>query len=101
MVRPEPTPCGDNGEGQSRDCTKGSGTTLSVFLINQLVFMQCWPDFMKPEGDPGFGKSFLAMQPALQVSIGGELSDGQIAGRGRVQYLVAEDDAGAYFTAEL
>ncbi len=45
------------------------------------------------EGDPGVGKSFLAMQLAVQVSIGGELPDGQKVGRGRVLYLSAEDDA--------
>lgn len=39
------------------------------------------------EGDPGVGKSFLAMQLAVQVSIGGELPDGQKLGRGRVLYL--------------
>ncbi|NNU81058.1 AAA family ATPase [Halovulum dunhuangense] len=45
------------------------------------------------EGDPGVGKSFLAMQLAVQVSIGGELPEGQKLGRGRVLYLSAEDDA--------
>lgn len=45
------------------------------------------------EGDPGVGKSFLAMQLAVQVSIGGELPDGQKLGCGRVLYLSAEDDA--------
>lgn len=45
------------------------------------------------EGDPGVGKSFLAMQLAVQVSTGGELPQGQKVGRGRVLYLSAEDDA--------
>jgi archaellum biogenesis ATPase FlaH len=45
------------------------------------------------EGDPGVGKSFLAMQLAVQVSIGGELPAGQKLRRGRVLYLSAEDDA--------
>lgn len=44
------------------------------------------------EGDPGVGKSFLAMQLATQISIGGELPDGQELDRGRVLYLSAEDD---------
>lgn len=45
------------------------------------------------EGDPGVGKSFLAMQLAAQISIGGELPEGQKLDRGRVLYLSAEDDA--------
>lgn len=45
------------------------------------------------EGDPGVGKSFLAMQLAAQISIGGELPKGQKLDRGRVLYLSAEDDA--------
>lgn len=45
------------------------------------------------EGDPGVGKSFLAMQLASQISIGGELPEGQKLDRGRVLYLSAEDDA--------
>lgn len=45
------------------------------------------------EGDPGVGKSFLAMQLAAQISIGGELPVGQKLDRGRVLYLSAEDDA--------
>ena len=45
------------------------------------------------EGDPGVGKSFLAMQLAAQISIGGELPEGQRLDRGRVLYLSAEDDA--------
>jgi len=45
------------------------------------------------EGDPGVGKSFLAMQLAAQISIGGELPEGQTLDRGRVLYLSAEDDA--------
>lgn len=44
------------------------------------------------EGDPGVGKSFLAMQLAAQISIGGELPEGQKLDRGRVLYLSAEDD---------
>ncbi|WP_027834875.1 AAA family ATPase [Maritalea myrionectae] len=45
------------------------------------------------EGDPGIGKSFLAMHLAAQISIGGELPDGQKLDKGRVLYLSAEDDA--------
>ena len=45
------------------------------------------------EGDPGVGKSFLAMQLAAQISLGGELPEGQKLDRGRVLYLSAEDDA--------
>ncbi|MGJ8529394.1 AAA family ATPase [Maritalea sp.] len=45
------------------------------------------------EGDPGIGKSFLAMHLAAQISIGGELPDGQKVDKGRVLYLSAEDDA--------
>lgn len=45
------------------------------------------------EGDPGVGKSFLAMQLAAQISIGGQLPEGQKLDRGRVLYLSAEDDA--------
>ncbi len=44
------------------------------------------------EGDPGVGKSFLAMQLAAQISLGGELPEGQKLDRGRVLYLSAEDD---------
>ncbi|QYA08310.1 AAA family ATPase [Agrobacterium larrymoorei] len=45
------------------------------------------------EGDPGIGKSYLAMHLAAQVSIGGKLPDGQKLRKGRVLYLSAEDDA--------
>lgn len=45
------------------------------------------------EGDPGIGKSFLAMHIASQVSVGGSLPGGQKVDRGRVLYLSAEDDA--------
>ena len=45
------------------------------------------------EGDPGVGKSFLAMHIASRVSTGGELPEGQKLERGCVLYLSAEDDA--------
>lgn len=44
------------------------------------------------EGDPGVGKSFLAMHIAAQVSIGGELPGGKRLRKGRVLYLSNEDD---------
>ena len=44
------------------------------------------------EGDPGEGKSFLAMQLAALVSVGGELPDGSRAEHGKVLYISAEDD---------
>jgi hypothetical protein len=44
------------------------------------------------EGDPGLGKSFLAMYLAAIVSTGGELPGGTKVRRGRVLYLAAEDD---------
>jgi RecA-family ATPase len=44
------------------------------------------------EGDPGIGKSYLAMHIAAQVTIGGELPGPQPLNRGRVLYLSAEDD---------
>lgn len=45
------------------------------------------------EGDPGVGKSYLAMHLAAQISVGGELPNGQKLAKGRVLYLSAEDDA--------
>lgn len=44
------------------------------------------------EGDPGVGKSFLAMHLAALVSTGGKLPNGEKVDRGRVLYLSAEDD---------
>ena len=44
------------------------------------------------EGDPGVGKSFLAMHIAAQVSIGGSLPGVEKLDPGRVLYLSAEDD---------
>ena len=44
------------------------------------------------EGDPGIGKSFLAMHIAVQVSIGGGLPMNDKIRRGRVLYMSAEDD---------
>lgn len=44
------------------------------------------------EGDPGVGKSYLAMHIAAQVSIGGSLPGVDKLKRGRVLYLSAEDD---------
>ncbi|MCB1470789.1 MAG: AAA family ATPase [Rhizobiaceae bacterium] len=44
------------------------------------------------EGDPGVGKSYLAMHIAAQVSIGGSLPGVEKLQRGRVLYLSAEDD---------
>jgi len=49
------------------------------------------------EGDPGLGKSFLAMHIAAAVSRGGLLPNEQRVDRGKVVYLAAEDDA-AYTT---
>jgi len=45
------------------------------------------------EGDPGIGKSYLAMHIAAQVSSGGTLPGAERLKRGRVLYLSAEDDA--------
>lgn len=44
------------------------------------------------EGDPGVGKSFLAMHLAALVSTGGTLPNGEKVDRGRALYLSAEDD---------
>tara|TARA_R110002051_G_scaffold320520_5_gene406011 strand:- start:10725 stop:11711 length:987 start_codon:yes stop_codon:yes gene_type:complete len=44
------------------------------------------------EGDPGVGKSYLAMHIASQVSVGGSLPGAKKVRRGRVLYLSAEDD---------
>jgi hypothetical protein len=44
------------------------------------------------EGDPGEGKSFLAMHIASQVSIGGSLPGKRKLKQGKVVYLTAEDD---------
>ncbi len=44
------------------------------------------------EGDPGVGKSYLAMHIAAEVSIGGSLPGVDKLARGRVLYLSAEDD---------
>ena len=45
------------------------------------------------EGDPGIGKSYLAMHIAAQVSIGGSLPGVEKVPKGRVLYISAEDDA--------
>ena len=45
------------------------------------------------EGDPGIGKSYLAMHIASVVSTGGNLADSMKISRGRVLYMSAEDDA--------
>ena len=45
------------------------------------------------EGDPGVGKSYLAMHMAAQVSIGGSLPGVEKLPKGRVLYISAEDDA--------
>jgi len=45
------------------------------------------------EGDPGIGKSYLAMHIAAQVSIGGTLPGVKRLKKGRVLYISAEDDA--------
>lgn len=44
------------------------------------------------EGDPGEGKSYLAMHVAALVSVGGKLPDGSRVERGKVLYISAEDD---------
>lgn len=44
------------------------------------------------EGDPGIGKSFLAMHIAAQVSVGGRLPGSGRTVAGEVLYLTAEDD---------
>ncbi|MCM2291430.1 AAA family ATPase [Allorhizobium sp. BGMRC 0089] len=44
------------------------------------------------EGDPGIGKSFLAMHIAAQISIGGSLPGVPKVKKGRVLYISAEDD---------
>src|SRR6185312_3259549 len=44
------------------------------------------------EGDPGVGKSYLAMHIAAQVSIGGSLPGVPKLRKGRVLYISAEDD---------
>jgi hypothetical protein len=44
------------------------------------------------EGDPGVGKSYLAMHIAAQLSIGGSLPGVETLKRGRVLYCSAEDD---------
>src|SRR5215510_7562222 len=44
------------------------------------------------EGDPGVGKSYLAMHIAAQLSIGGSLPGVEKLKRGRVLYCSAEDD---------
>lgn len=44
------------------------------------------------EGDPGEGKSFLAMYFAAMVSVGGKLPDGSQLELGTVLYISAEDD---------
>ena len=44
------------------------------------------------EGDPGEGKSFLAMFLAAMVSVGGKLPDGSQLELGTVLYISAEDD---------
>jgi len=46
------------------------------------------------EGDPGIGKSYLAMHIAAQVSVGGSLPGVEKLPKGRVLYISAEDDAG-------
>lgn len=45
------------------------------------------------EGDPGVGKSYLAMHLAAQITTGGELPENESLDKGRVLYLSAEDDA--------
>lgn len=45
------------------------------------------------EGDPGEGKSFLAMHLASVVSNGGKLPDGTLVEQRSVVYVSAEDDA--------
>lgn len=44
------------------------------------------------EGDPGIGKSYLAMHIAAQISIGGNLPGVPKIKKGRVLYISAEDD---------
>lgn len=44
------------------------------------------------DGDPGVGKSFLAMHIAAQFSIGGSLPGTPTLERRRVVYLTSEDD---------
>lgn len=44
------------------------------------------------EGDPGIGKSYLAMHIAAQISVGGRLPDVPKVKKGRVLYISAEDD---------
>src|SRR4051794_6739662 len=44
------------------------------------------------EGDPGVGKSYLAMHIAAQISMGGSLPAVEDLERGHVLYCSAEDD---------
>jgi hypothetical protein len=44
------------------------------------------------EGDPGIGKSYLAMHWAAQVSVGGRLPGMKRIEQGKVLYMSAEDD---------
>jgi AAA domain len=44
------------------------------------------------EGDPGLGKSFLAMHIGAQTTVGGALPGVRHVKRGRVLYFTAEDD---------
>lgn len=71
-------------------------TELSEIQAKQVKWL--WKPFIPLamisilEGDPGLGKSFLAMHIAAQVTLGGKLPGGQQLSPGNVVYLSAEDD---------
>jgi hypothetical protein len=46
----------------------------------------------RPEGDPGIGKSYAAMNLTAALSVGGTLPNGKRMKRKRALYLSAEDD---------
>lgn len=76
--------------------TKSTFQPLSKFKPREVEWF--WKPYIPAgmitimEGDPGEGKSFLAMYFAAMVSVGGKLPDGSRLERGKVLYISAEDD---------
>lgn len=76
--------------------TKDPFTELSDVETKELRWL--WEPFIPLamisilEGDPGLGKSFLAMHIAAQVTLGGRFPGTQRAPLGNVVYLSSEDD---------
>lgn len=98
QLNPEPTAT----QPKCADLAGGVATDRDLFLSLAHIAPKStewlWPNYIpcgaltSLDGDPGLGKSTLALDLAARVSRGGPMPDGQTGTPGRVLLLSAEDD---------